>query len=50
MPVPEALLELSKNDPLAAIERVVTFSFSTLAAKPSYPGPGRLAARRQRGR
>ena len=24
----------------AAIDRVVTFSFSTLAAKPSYPGPG----------
>jgi pimeloyl-ACP methyl ester carboxylesterase len=40
MPVPQALLDLSKNDPLAAIDRVVSFSFSTLAAKPSYPGPG----------
>lgn len=40
MPVPVALLELSQRDPLAAIERVITFSFSTLAAKPSYPGPG----------
>ncbi len=40
MPVPQALLDLSLSDPLAAIDRVVTFSFSTLAAKPSYPGPG----------
>jgi pimeloyl-ACP methyl ester carboxylesterase len=40
MPVPQALLDLSRADPLAAIDRVVTFSFSTLAAKPSYPGPG----------
>jgi pimeloyl-ACP methyl ester carboxylesterase len=40
MPVPQALLDLSKRDPLAAIDRVVAFSFSTLAAKPSYPGPG----------
>jgi pimeloyl-ACP methyl ester carboxylesterase len=40
MPVPQALLDLSKTDVLAAIDRVVTFSFSTLAAKPSYPGPG----------
>jgi pimeloyl-ACP methyl ester carboxylesterase len=40
MPVPQALLDLSKSDPLAAIDRVVTFSFSTLAAKPSFPGPG----------
>jgi pimeloyl-ACP methyl ester carboxylesterase len=40
MPVPQALLELSLADPQAAIDRVVTFSFSTLAAKPSYPGPG----------
>ncbi len=40
MPVPQALLDLSSSDPLAAIDRVVTFSFSTLAAKPSYPGPG----------
>ncbi len=40
MPVPQALLDLSLSEPLAAIDRVVTFSFSTLAAKPSYPGPG----------
>jgi pimeloyl-ACP methyl ester carboxylesterase len=40
MPVPAALLDQSKTDVLAAIDRVVTFSFSTLAAKPSYPGPG----------
>lgn len=40
MPVPAALLELARRDPLAAIERVITYSFSTLAAKPSYPGPG----------
>jgi pimeloyl-ACP methyl ester carboxylesterase len=40
MPVPQALLDLSKSDPLTAIDRVVTFSFSTLAAKPSFPGPG----------
>jgi pimeloyl-ACP methyl ester carboxylesterase len=40
MPVPQALLDLSMSDPLAAIDRVVTFSFSALAAKPSYPGPG----------
>lgn len=40
MPVPAALLELSQRDPSAAIERVVMYSLSTLAAKPSYPGPG----------
>jgi pimeloyl-ACP methyl ester carboxylesterase len=40
MAVPKALLELSIAAPLKAIDRVVTFSFSTLAAKPSYPGPG----------
>ena len=40
MPVPAALLELGKANPLAAIDRVVMHSFSTLAAKPSYPGPG----------
>lgn len=40
MAVPSALLELSQHDPLAAIERVIQFSFSTLAAKPSFPGPG----------
>ncbi len=40
MAVPKALLELSIAAPLKAIDRVVGFSFSTLAAKPSYPGPG----------
>ena len=40
MPVPQALLELGRTDTLAAIDRVVVFSFSTLAAKPSYPSPG----------
>jgi pimeloyl-ACP methyl ester carboxylesterase len=40
MPVPQALRDLSLSDVGAAIERVVGFSFSTLAAKPSYPGPG----------
>ena len=40
MPVPQALLDLSLSQPLAAIDRVVNFSFSTLAAKPSFPGPG----------
>ena len=40
MPVPQALLDLSLSDVSAAIDRVVTFSFSTLAAKPSFPGPG----------
>jgi pimeloyl-ACP methyl ester carboxylesterase len=40
MPVPQALLDLSLTDVQAAIERVVQFSFSTLAAKPSFPGPG----------
>jgi len=40
MPVPQALRDLARSDALAAIDRVVTFSYSTLAAKPSYPGPG----------
>ncbi len=40
MPVPQPLLDLSLSNVTAAIDRVVTFSFSTLAAKPSYPGPG----------
>jgi len=40
MPVPQALLDLARNDVNAAIDRVVMFSFSTLAAKPSFPGPG----------
>jgi pimeloyl-ACP methyl ester carboxylesterase len=40
MPVTEALLGASRDAPHEAIEMVVTYSFSTLAAKPSYPGPG----------
>jgi pimeloyl-ACP methyl ester carboxylesterase len=40
MPVSEALLTASRDAPHEAIEMVVTYSFSTLAAKPSYPGPG----------
>ena len=40
MSVPAALLALGQSDPHAAIDRVVHFSFSTLAPKPSYPGPG----------
>lgn len=40
MTVPAVLLELSLRDVHAAIERVIVYSFSTLAAKPSYPGPG----------
>ena len=40
MPVPQALLDLSRKDVHAAIDRVIGFSFSTLAAKPSFPGPG----------
>ena len=40
MAVAQALLDLSQADPLSAIERVISYSFSTLAAKPSYPGPG----------
>ena len=37
MAVPKALLDLSLSAPLKAIDRVVMFSHSTLAAKPSYP-------------
>jgi pimeloyl-ACP methyl ester carboxylesterase len=40
MKVSPALLELSKNDPLAAIDLVTTLSYSSLAPKPAYPGPG----------
>ena len=40
MPVPQALLDLSLADTVAAIDRVVAFSISTLATKPGYPGPG----------
>jgi pimeloyl-ACP methyl ester carboxylesterase len=40
MKVSQVLLDLSRDNPQAAIDMVVTFSHSTLAAKPSYPGPG----------
>jgi pimeloyl-ACP methyl ester carboxylesterase len=40
MKVSQVLLDLSRDDPKAAIDMVVTFSHSTMAAKPSYPGPG----------
>jgi pimeloyl-ACP methyl ester carboxylesterase len=40
MPVSAALLDASRNAPLKAIDMTVQYSFSTLAAKPSYPGPG----------
>ena len=40
MKVSKALLDTSLSDPLRAIDMVVSYSHSTLAAKPSYPGPG----------
>ncbi|MCZ2441181.1 MAG: alpha/beta hydrolase [Burkholderiales bacterium] len=40
MKVSPALLATARERPLAAIEMVTRFSTSTLAAKPSYPGPG----------
>ena len=40
MPVTDALLTAAREAPHKAIEMVITYSFSTLAAKPSYPGPG----------
>ena len=40
MAVSAALLEAAENDPYAAIDSVNALSFSTLAGKPSYPGPG----------
>ena len=40
MKVSPTLLELSKNDPLAAIDLVTTLSYSSIAQKPGYPGPG----------
>ena len=40
MKVSQALLDTARDRPLEAIDRVVAFSLSTLAAKPSYPGPG----------
>jgi pimeloyl-ACP methyl ester carboxylesterase len=40
MKVSEALLSTAREAPLKAIDMVNAFSHSTLAAKPSYPGPG----------
>jgi pimeloyl-ACP methyl ester carboxylesterase len=40
MKVSSALLDTSRDDPERAIDMVVDFSFSTLAPKPSFPGPG----------
>jgi pimeloyl-ACP methyl ester carboxylesterase len=40
MKVSQALLDLSRDEPQKAIVLVASYSHSTLAAKPSYPGPG----------
>ena len=40
MVVSSALLDAARSDPFAAIDNVNVFSHSTIAAKPSYPGPG----------
>jgi pimeloyl-ACP methyl ester carboxylesterase len=40
MAVSPALLEMGERDPFAAIDSVNALSISTLAGKPSYPGPG----------
>ena len=40
MQVSPALLETSQNEPLRAIDMVTAFSISSLASKPSSPGPG----------
>jgi pimeloyl-ACP methyl ester carboxylesterase len=40
MKVSQALLSTAREAPLKAIDMVNAFSHSTLAAKPSYPGPG----------
>ena len=40
MPVSDALLGTSRDDPLRAIDMVNAFSHSGFATKPSYPGPG----------
>ncbi|HJV95198.1 MAG TPA: alpha/beta hydrolase [Albitalea sp.] len=40
MKVSDALLTTAREEPLRAIDMVNAFSFSTTAAKPSYPGPG----------
>jgi pimeloyl-ACP methyl ester carboxylesterase len=40
MKVSQALLDTARDAPLKAIEMVNAFSIGTLAAKPSFPGPG----------
>jgi pimeloyl-ACP methyl ester carboxylesterase len=40
MKVSSALLDTARENPLKAIDMVNAFSFSTMAAKPSYPAPG----------
>jgi pimeloyl-ACP methyl ester carboxylesterase len=40
MAVSAALLEMGERDPFAAIDSVNALSISTMAGKPSYPGPG----------
>jgi pimeloyl-ACP methyl ester carboxylesterase len=40
MKVSQALLDAAREDPYAAIDSVNTYSHATIAAKPSYPGPG----------
>ena len=40
MKVSDALLGAARTDPSRAIAMVNTFSHSSLASKPSYPGPG----------
>ena len=40
MKVSNALLSTAHQEPLRAIDMVNAFSISTIAAKPSYPGPG----------
>jgi pimeloyl-ACP methyl ester carboxylesterase len=40
MKVSQALLDTARATPLVAVDRVTSYSISTLAAKPAYPGPG----------
>ncbi len=40
MKVSEALLNTARDTPMKAIDMVNAFSFSSIASKPSYPGPG----------
>jgi pimeloyl-ACP methyl ester carboxylesterase len=40
MKVSDALMQTAQHEPLKAIDMVNTFSHASIAAKPSYPGPG----------